>query len=297
MALPEQSQYLSGLLISTVREYNPDTGASIVLTYLCKTDTQVLLVRNYWEALSDAEGTPLGYGYRTTTSKTAQGEHVVVRIPDAQLFIDRWNLQTETVQDPIWYSDEIRSYLVRQEGDPSFAALNLTTLSHLKRWLQQVRAITGGVRALQVGEDPEPIFRAIDIEVTGGTQVLLARQEDWNIMFQMMRDGDYIERVRPVLRRNRTLPVGSGETRTTITGRPLIYYTADLITVFGLPDETIDQIADVDIGLPTAPPNTVWSWKLRLNDSDYVIGANKIMECRDWVFGRWSTITNELYGA
>ena len=60
----------TNLRVREVRDYNPDTGATIVRTYT-GTAAQISDVRQYWELLG--QGAPVGYGYKTTTEQDATG--------------------------------------------------------------------------------------------------------------------------------------------------------------------------------------------------------------------------------
>jgi hypothetical protein len=290
---------------SIVRDYNPDQGPVLVVTYE-GTEAQLNPIRANWELAG--EGTPTGYGFRTNYSITANGVRLVVRIPEGTVFTDRWNIDTEVVPDPLWYSDFIRSYLKKPDGT-SWGAVDMSDVGDLAAWLSFVRRLQGVVNLVRNGaninsETPEQdlILTAAEYfpEYASVVSVGLT-QEMWDVVFMAIRDGEYLERNTPVLKRCRQIPLGDA-LRTKLVGRPLLYSTTGLIDTFGAPDDVADQLTDVSGGmendpdLPTAPVNTRWSWKLRQNNSETLLawGSGRALEVRDWKFGRWSTISNEF---
>jgi hypothetical protein len=256
--------------ISRVRDYNPDTGASYVLTF-AGTEAKMNEVAAHYEALG--AGAPIGYGYKTTFHKTAAGIILTVRIPDEILYTTRWNFETEVTQVSIWWLPSVRDFL-------GYTGLDLSTLAGLKAWLNQVIFVQRAVNYMRVAQ----------AEIEAASFTLTQQQQE--IVYSIIRDGEYGDWHRPVLKRCRLIPVGLFDVRTRLAGPPLLFSLDGIYNNFGLTDDIYDQAVDVYDDLPTADPNTMWAWKMRRNDSDGVIGSGKVTEARDWVFGRWSTITN-----
>lgn len=268
--------------VSEVREFDPVTGANVVKTYE-GTAAQMDVVEEYWRLLNIADNTPTGKGYRTTRSKTPQKHTVVVRVPDDILYTDRWSLDSEVGAVPIWWTTDVKAY------NPFMAALDLSIETDFRRFLFRVGLINSAVTLIQSGQDPNEAMSGLDDEI--GLTMTPFNAQEYQLMFLIIKDGGYANIKHPVLKRNRTIPfaVAGG---TTLVGPPKTYSTATLISTFGVPSEVAAQISTVDTGLPTTYPNFVWSWKLRRDDSETMIGYARTMECRDWVFGNWSTITH-----
>jgi len=278
-----------------VRSFNPDTGAVITRTHE-GTEAQITEIENYWATANIIDGTATGRGYKTVKTKTPRGYKIVVTIPDDQLYTDRWSLTSEVRHIPIWYGEGIREYL-------GFSTPTGTAAEQLTQNLQYYRArsILTQLLALYQGGNSAETSAAFTTSETNLINAFLALGVDWgsysehyyNIIFQIIRETDSIEFKRPVLTRNRTLPVGSTN-QAPLVGSPLVYTTAALIadTSIAMPAEVIARITNVEVGIQTAPPNTRWGWKLRQDNAEMMIGFGKYIECKDWVFDRWSTITN-----
>lgn len=279
--------------VSRVRDYNPDTGASLVITF-AGTEAQMNTVAAYYEEAG--AGAPIGYGYKTNFYKTAAGVILTVRIPDSILYTERWNLNTEIGSLPIWYSQEIKSYLGCIAVPPSNTVQVLLDEQYL--FLRGL-LLAAKSKVIQGLDPSSSVFAASNYHL-----ILPDGSEDGNVITYsteykivvgaLIEFGENFEVKRPVLRRVRYMPIAS-TSRTNLAGLQIIYTTAQLISVWSIPADIVLQISTVDTGLPAAATGTMWAWKERQNESDVVIGSGRFQECRDWVYGRWSTLTHTLY--
>lgn len=259
--------------ISRVRSFNPDTGPSFVLTF-AGTAAEINTIAAYYELLG--QGAPIGYGYKTKTIVTSAGILLTVEIPDTILYTTRWEFDTELVPESIWWSRDVRSFL-------GFGGTDLTTFIGLREWLQEVAKLQLIVNQVQHAQ----------ARLTQSTfDTLNDSPAKASIVYAIVRDGDYFEVERPILKRCRTVPVGLFDVRTRLSGRPQLYSLDGIYNLFGLTNDVYDQAVTVYDDLPAADPHTVWAWKMRQNASESVTGSGKVQENRNWVFGRWSTITN-----
>lgn len=256
--------------VDRVRSFDPDFGPSFVLTFE-GTESKMDEVAAYYEQLG--AGAPLGYGYKTHFHKRASGIILTVRIPDEILFTTRWDFESEVTQVSVWWLPAVRTYL-------GYGSLDLSTLEGLRAWLNQVIFVNRGVtyiRQAQADLDAAPFALT---------------QQQAAIVYSIIRDGEYGEWKRPVLKRCRTIPVGLFAERVRIVGVPQLYSLDGIYNLFGLTNDVYDQAITAYDDLPTADPNTMWSWKLGADRSSRLIGSGKVEEVRDWTFGRWSTIRN-----
>lgn len=275
---------MPNLRTSFVREFNPDVGVGYVISY-AGTEADLVKVRSYWELSNAIDETNLGYGYKTTTEHTADGLVLTVRVPEPQLFTDRWDLDTEFESTQIWNTERIRSFI------PAMAALNLTLLADLKTWMRRIGLIQAAAAAIQSGASPiAPSALAGDAAAVGAP----FSEQEYKIMYLMIRDGDYMQLAHPVLKRNRCIPSSYTAARTRLIGPPKVYSLVGLANIFGMPDDIYDQAVTVYDGLPVAPPDTGWGWKVRQDNSETIIGSGKVQERKDFVFGRYSTITHDF---
>jgi hypothetical protein len=273
--------------ISRIRDFNPDTGPSYVLTFAGTVNEMDEVAAYYEEAGS---GAPIGYGYKTTFTRTASGGCIlVVRIPDEILYITRWDLESCTKPVPIWWLNSVREY-IQTDGVPDFPIFNggdgtQTQLDVDRQWLRRIGYYQNAVSLMKSGQDPTTVLEGLGVTFD---------YMDWNIIYLMLREGEYTDWKQPILKRNRTVPVGLFENRIRITGLPELYSLDGIANNFGLDDNVYDQATTVYDDLPTAPPNTMWAWRTNRDDSATLIGSGKVQECKDWLFGRWSTILNDF---
>lgn len=272
------------LLTSAVRRFNPDTGTSFVRSY-AGTDAQMASISNYWENLNAVDNTPLGYGYKTDTTKTEAGTFLTVTVPEGILYTERWNLDTEFASVPIWWNEKVKNYI------PATASLDLTSISDLTSYLFRIALIQKSVSLILSGTDFTNLFVGAN-PPDGAVDLGPLTKQELDVMMMMVREGEATEWKRPILKRCRVMPTIAVSTRTRLIGPPQLYSTAGISNVFGMPSDIYNQAVTVEDDLPTAAPNTVWSWKFRQDNSDTLLGSGKVQELRDWVFGRWSTITH-----
>jgi hypothetical protein len=270
--------------IARVRDFNPDTGASLVLTF-AGTEAKMEEIADYYEVAGLAN--PIGYGYKTTTHKTAAGVVLIVRIPDDILYTERWQLASEVIQIPIWRDETVRNYI------PALAGLDLNeaTGRNLRSFMWRVGLIQRGALNLSAGVMASTVFDNTT-PPSGADDLGSFSVKELEVMFQIVREGQYMDWKRPVLKRQRFIPSVNVATRTRLVGRAQLYSLNGIANVFGIPDDNYDQAATVYDNLPTAAKNTYWSWKLGRDDSEGVTGSAKVIECKEWSFGMWSTITN-----
>lgn len=93
-----------------------------------------------------------------------------------------------------------------------------------------------------------------------------------------------VETRRPVLKRTRTMSVQHSG-RMSMSVSDTVWTTAALISAFALPQVVQDRLPTT----PTAITGFTWGWKLRVDDSDYIVGSNRIEEVKEWVFANWSS--------
>jgi hypothetical protein len=117
-------------------------------------------------------------------------------------------------------------------------------------------------------------------------------ENDARVVLLALREGDYTEWLTPSLKRVRVISAGLFESRTRLSGAPLLYSLDGIYNNFGLTDDVYAQAVTVYNGLPEAEADTMWSWKQMRNDSVTLVGSGKVQEARSWSFGRWNTINN-----
>lgn len=93
-----------------------------------------------------------------------------------------------------------------------------------------------------------------------------------------------LETRRPVLKRTRTMSVLHSQ-RMSMNVSDNVWTTAALISAFALPQVVQDRLPTT----PTAITGFQWGWKLRVDESDYIVGSNRIEEVKEWVFANWSS--------
>jgi hypothetical protein len=259
-------------MVNRVRMFNPDTGASFVLTFK-GTQAQMEAVASHYEILG--AGAPIGYGYKTHVTRTPRGHQCVVHIPDEILYTTRWHLETEITSISMWWLPDVRAFA----GNTS----DLTTFIGLREWLQEVAKMQMIINKTKHALAPldQATFDLLNSDVNKAA-----------LVYTSVRDGEFSDWKRPVLKRNRVIPVGIFDVRTRLVGPPQLYSLDGIYNLFGLDNNTYDQAVTVYDDLPATDPNTIWAWKLRRDDSESLIGSGKVIECRDWVFDRWSTIKN-----
>lgn len=272
--------------ISRVQDFNPDTGRSIVITF-AGTEAKMNEVADYYEVAGLAN--PIGYGYKTTFHKTAAGIVLIVRIPDDILYTESWGLATETVQIPIWRDEKVRSFI------PALAGLDLNeaTGRNLRSFMWRVGIIMRGAQNISGGTPASAVFDA-SAPPAGADDLGNMSIPELQVMFEIVREGPYMEWKRPVLKRRRYIPTINVATKTRLTGRAELYSLNGIANAFGIPSDRYDQAVTAYDNIPTAALNTIWSWKLGRNDSEGVVGAAKDTECLEWTFGMWSRLRNDF---
>ena len=268
------------LIIAQTRDYNPDTGANLMITYR-GTVAEMDAVEAYWNTLNYEDGTPTGRGYTTTKTWTAMGYVLIARLPDNILYTTRWSLDTETTSVSIWWMANVRDY------NTNFLGLDLSVQSDFLNYMRRIMYIEAAVNAMRAGVDPATV-------VSGGAFPLGAFvKTEYDLMFLIIKESGYVGMKRPVLKRNRLIPFAVPG-KTTLVGPEVVYTTTALLNTFDVPDDIVDQVASVEDDLPATLPNFVWAWKQRRNDSEILVGFNRTTECMDWVFGNWSTIAHTV---
>lgn len=268
------------LIIAQTRDYNPDTGANLMITYR-GTKPEMDAVEAYWNSLNYIDNTPTGRGYTTTKNETVNGYVLIARIPDNTLYTTRWSLDTETSDVSVWWTPAVRDY------NTNFIGLDLTIQADFLNYMRRTMYIEAAVNAMRAGVDPATV-------VQGGAfpQGAFVKTE-YDLMFLMIKDSAYAKQKMPVLKRNRLIPFAVGG-RTALVGPETVYTTVALLNSFDVPDDIVDQVASVDDNLPLTFPGFIWGWKQRRNDSEVLVGFNRTTECMDWVFGNWSEITHTI---
>lgn len=265
----------SNLIVSHVREFNNDTGATYTITYE-GTLAELEVVREYWEL--NGVGAPIGYGNRTTTTQRPGLRQLTVRVPDSILYTTRWECRAEARDVPIIWSEDVRSFLGRD-------SLDLSTVAGLNTWLEDVRNLYGMSAAIKSGK--------VNLSSWNYKDAVEENPKLMDVAFMMVRDGEYFQWRTPVLSRVRLIPFISSD-RVSLVGRTPLYTTEGLVTEMDLDVATYNRVSSIEASLPAAYPNTVWAWKMRDDQFATVIGSGKVEERRDFAFGRWSTITHQL---
>lgn len=200
---------------------------------------------------------------------------------------DYYELETEYVQESVWHNDKVES------AARVVAAANggaETTSGVLARWR---RIIEAGMKGMVLSDDSnnqfnkitegpvEPSSLAPDLEPFG-----------LDLYKDFVRDADTYETTRQVLTRNRTVSVAYSA-QTVAQTRPIIYTTAQLIAVFGIPAAVAARLPADPTDVPT---NALWAWKQRRNTSRYE-WSGRVAEVMSWTFAAWSVLTHQLYGS
>lgn len=292
------------LLNQTLSRYNPDTGEAVTLVWE-GTEAQMTATRAFY--IQGGSEAPIGYGLKCELSRKAgETTRLTVNFPDAILFTDRWDLDTEMHPQPIWKITAVRDLLapgltVVADIDKRVGSSRMDILA-----LIDVKLANDAITPIPAALDPfQSRYGAVVAKWTdplnGGSAALAANVI--KVYRIVLRDGEYADVHQPVLTRRRTIPVWNGEftgpdgstaQRVRIVGRQEIYTTVSLIDTFNLPDEVIAQIETVENGLPDAPADYVWAWKLRKMCSSTLVGSGKAEESTDWIFDLYSEITHEL---
>jgi hypothetical protein len=211
---------------------------------------------------------------------------LTVLIPDEILYTERWNRSTEVVSTSIWASYYLQNFLEFTSSNPITAAALEDTYHRRIGFLQK------GVSNRRQGLDAAKVFVGSDALTAGGALEFSA--EEIKVINLVMRSGEYMTIKRPVLTRQRYVPVASNE-RSSLFGVETLYTTQELVNYFDVPADIATLIAAVEDDLPPARPDTLWSWKSRCDDQTILINSGKWDERRDFVFDLWSTITHKRF--
>lgn len=95
---------------------------------------------------------------------------------------------------------------------------------------------------------------------------------------------------RPVLTRIRSVSANYPR-QFVIEPQPVIYKTAALIRVFGIPVAVSRRLAPDPA---VKPSDTEWGWLWRQQDSDIVSTTTRVEEMDSWIFAAWSTATYDI---
>lgn len=277
--MPDLSLY-EAYEISRIRDFNYESGASILLTYVAN-DDKLAEISNYYENANDAEGVPIGYGYKTNLVTTAANTFLTVRIPDTLIFSVRWCRSSEIQPVPMFWTAKARQFL----GEP-YASLDLSAPVDFKIWVRHLSRINQVVNAMRIGEDPASIV------IPGGT--FQPSAEDLRLAYIIIREGEYFQFKRPVLKRTRVIPVGLNDVQTSVVGPTQLYSLDGIANLFGLPDDIYDRVSTVYDDLPAAQPDSKWAWALRQDDSESVVASGKVVENLDFVFSQHETVNSEF---
>jgi hypothetical protein len=266
------NQFGPPYLVSRTRDSNPDTGASWNLIY-AGTAVELAAIASYWEAQNAEDGTPLGFGYKTKYIYTGSSKLLHVVVPDEILYTTRWDVESCVRPVSIWWLPGTRAFL------PNYADFDLTDQTDLRLWMARIGYLKAGVAALGRGQLPE---------TTGG----VFTDQDYELMYNILRDGEMREWKVSSLLRRRTIPVGLWEARVRLVGRLQLYSLDGIYNLFGLTNDAYDRAVTVYDNLPPADPHTMWAWRLGPDRSGGVTGSGKVEEVREWQFARWDTINN-----
>lgn len=275
----------TGYEISRTRDFNPDTGQSLVLVF-AGTRAKMQEIAAYYEVAG--LDTPIGYGYKTSLVEVGSSVILTVRIPDDILYTEKWQLASSPEQIPIWRDLQVRDFI------PAMAGLDLVTDPtgrNLRSFMWRVGMINRGALNIASGVMAQEVFNNAT-PPTGADNLGEMSIPELQVMFQIVREGPYMDWKRAVLKRQRYIPSVNVADRTRLVGRAQLYSLDGIANIFGIPDDNYDQAVTVYDNLPDAYPNSIWSWKLGRDDSEGIVGAAKVLECKEWTFGLWSTITN-----
>jgi hypothetical protein len=200
---------------------------------------------------------------------------------------DYYELETEYVQESTW-----KNNLVEADAAAVVAA-GETVSSVLARWRRIIEnALKGNIQTSATTTDGVEFEKRTDGPLAPSSLTSYLEPAGLALYELFLRDGDAYETTRQVLSRVRSISVVYSA-QTVAQARPIIYTTAQLVSVFGIPAAIAARLpAD-----PTeVPRGTVWSWKQRRNTSRYEWNG-RVNEVMSWTFAAWSTVTHDQYGA
>lgn len=257
-------------------DYDPERGSSLTYTFE-GTYAQVIA------AAADAEsrGIRCHVGHEGVkwfaSINTGGNREAFDPIQAPEIPVDTWEMDTENAHEDFWSAGKLISLA---------AAANESQGSSLSE--EDRIAIWKDAVELALSEREQPDLTDVDvsdasIDLTGG--VSLTETEIINGLYDLrIRGTEHVEVTRPILRRTRyisrrySLP-------TVVEAVPLLYTTPRLVAAFAIPALIAVKLpADPD----TKPTNTIWSWKLRKNDSRWHSPLQKWEETMEWYFASWT---------
>lgn len=252
--------------ISTTRRRDPAFGDQLVTTYR-GTPSQLTLIELQQAAL----------GFRTEyRDNNGITELAVIGGSVAQgqeQFVDRWSIDTVTVDVSIWASPELEGLLEKKLSVPYPGTLTPIVTVSFRNYLQ---------RALEAG------WTIAELATFTGIPDA-TRDAVYNRLLQ--GEETYPER-RPVLTRIRSYSIERPNSRVVIAGfKTPVYTTSALISGFGVPSVVQAQ-------LPSDPSKTpddkTWGWKLSQDVLDIDRARYVYEEQKVWEFGAWPTFFYDI---
>lgn len=216
-------------------------------------------VREYWQgARLSILGLENGFkraGFKVSSGNSGAKWELVVEFPyqpedQVEIPATKWNLDMEGVQVPIWAHPD--------------ADKEMDVYSSRAKYVQDIQ------NAVKDGK-PCPLD-PVDFPVAN------------YIYFELTRGFEALELKRPVLQRARTYSLSYTQ-QVVVNAIETVYTTSALIRVFGV-DPAVAKRLPADP--PTWPVGTVWAWKLRKQNQQFIPALNKTEEIQDWTFAAWS---------
>lgn len=186
---------------------------------------------------------------------------------------DRWKIVTEMVQLDI-----------RQNPKVIAAAVSADTLA---LWVQAIEA------ALAAGLSLPDYYT--QVRGLTGTDAPIISDEEQELYNLMAMGVTSYEVHRPVLTRSRIIAPDYPEPFL-VEAVTAIYTTTGLIACFNPPQEIISRLP-ADLPSYLTPLDCVWGWKLRQQESDFLLSVNRVEEQHSWVFAAWPLLLYDVIDA
>jgi hypothetical protein len=251
----------SAVLFATDREFDPQAGFVYVQRY------------NGSEAAVRALETGFIAG-RARTRIVQDGPHYILEVRTAapqdgsvELPIDKWEFDTDFVQDPIWSGPKIIA------AAAAFGATQnpvLTADDVIKQWRDDFKTKS----------DAKTLPK--DTGFTGDKLHLYVSN--------VVRGQEAIEVERAILTRVRSFSATYAG-QVILDAVPKVYTTGSLISLFAIPPAIANRLP----GNPAYTPlYTAWGWKKRKDSSEFILAINKVQETKDFVFAAWDTLSHDI---
>lgn len=257
-------------------DYDPERGRSLSYTFE-GTYAQVIA------AAADAEsrGIRCHVGHEGVkwfaSINTGGNREAFDPIQTPEIPADNWETDTEQAHEDFWAAEKIIS-LAATVNEANGSSISIE--DRIALWKD----------AVELALSERDSVDLTDMDLTNATinlygSVYLTEEEIINGLYDLrIRGTEHAEITRPILRRTRYISRRYAQPAV-VEAIPRLYTTPSLVAAFQIP-------ALIAVKLPTdpvkKPTNTIWSWKLRKNDSRWHSPLQKWEETMEWYFASWT---------